>query len=88
MPDYATAIITGVGMGLIHGTVLLAATLSLATASFILYGDILYLPTEITYIVDIVMLATVLTSGYWLPKIMDSRDRFIEKYGVEVDEEP
>lgn len=85
---------TGAFLGGIHGGILYISMIDdlAKLASVKLYANTYTLPTMIALIVDVPVLITVLTSGYWLPKLMDYRDEFVERQaaleeGVDEDEE-
>jgi Mg/Co/Ni transporter MgtE len=70
------AILAGVILGCMHGLILWASMVSLELASFILHGDRYYFPLRVTLIIDAVAVVTVITSGYWLPFMMDLQEKY------------
>jgi hypothetical protein len=78
MIDYRKSAHIGAMLGTIHGIILWAATDKTAQLmSFILYGNRYTLALYTVAIVDVVTLITVLTSGFWLPRVMAFRDKVV-----------
>lgn len=71
------ALIVGISLGCLYGTILWAALLTLGLPSFILYGNRYYVPIATANTVGAVSLFVVLSSGIWLPWTMD----LVDKYG-------
>jgi len=78
MTSYPLAAILGISLGCLHGIILWAALESLGLASFILCGNMYYVPIATANIVSAVALFTVLSSTWWLPFMM----KIQEKYSV------
>lgn len=80
MTEYKLPIIIGTALGIIHGIILMAALDdSFKIASLILYKNPYYLSLATVAIVDLVILVTVISSGLWLPRLMDLRDELLEE---------
>ena len=77
--SYSIALLTGTLLGTLHGLILWAALQTLGLASFILYGNRLYIPIATANIVSVVSLFTVLSSTWWLPWTMDLVDKYAVK---------
>ena len=79
MTDYISSIFWGVLIGCIHGFVLWQGIQpGLALASFMLFDrNVYFVAFLLVSIVDTVSLITVLSSGYWMPKLMKFREEFI-----------
>ena len=78
-PGDDLALLSGVALGAIHGTILWGSIKTLGIVSYFAYGDTYALPFEVTLIVDFCALCVVLTSGWWLPRMMNLQEAFVEE---------
>ena len=72
----------GLSIGLLHVIILwIMSDETMRTASFMLYGDPDLLTFAVVAVVDAFALLILISSGCWLPLLMDYRDKFVaEKY--------
>lgn len=68
--------LVGFALGAFHGIILHLSYISFNTASFILYGNRYFLPIWSTIVIDTVTLVAVLTSGIWLPFMMNLQEKY------------
>lgn len=89
MINYALPLITGTSLGILHTTLLwlCMADNTFRLGSYLLLGDARAMAIIMVGIIDIVCLITILSSGYWLPKLMDYRDEVVERLEQEQEDE-
>jgi len=73
------AVAIGVGMGFLYGLTLWTAYDSLATASFILYGDRFYIPVVSSLVITLIGFVCLFTSIWWAPKLETMIEEMMRK---------
>jgi hypothetical protein len=73
---YLGCVYLGVATGLVHGAFLYLFMATMTTASLILYGNIYKIAIIGTTTIDVLVLATLLTSDKWLPFMMNLVDKY------------
>jgi len=73
------AVAIGVAMGFLYGLTLWTAYDSLATASFILYGDRFYIPIVSSLVITLIGFVCLFTSLWWAPRLMGMIEEMMRK---------